>query len=138
MLAGSHFAFPQNLPAQANTKIEIEVTVPKEAKPKNTEEIVREYFKDNERLKNIAFCESRFRQFDKNGGVLRGVVNSNDVGVMQINTRYHLEDSKKLGLDIYTLEGNLAYGKYLYERDGSAPWNASSPCWIPKSGLAMK
>lgn len=48
---------------------------------------------------------------------------------MQINEKYHLKRSQDLGMDIHTLEGNLAYGKLLFEEEGSRPWNASKPCW---------
>jgi hypothetical protein len=80
-------------------------------------------------LIDVARCESQYRQFDENGNVLRGKVNSKDVGAFQINEKYHLETSQKLGIDIYTLEGNIAYARYLYETQGSKPWSASSPCW---------
>lgn len=97
--------------------------------PETLSTYVYEYFADEPLLADIAWCESRMRHFGKNGGVLRGMVDSDDIGVMQINTRYHLEDSEKLGFDIYTLNGNLGYARYLYEKQGSKPWLASSPCW---------
>jgi hypothetical protein len=77
----------------------------------------------------VARCESQYRQFNKDGTVLRGVVDNRDTGVLQVNTHYHLATSQKLGLDIYTLKGNLAYGRWLYEQEGTKPWNASSKCW---------
>lgn len=77
----------------------------------------------------IAKCESQYRQFDATGALLRGLVNSKDVGVMQINEYYHLVDSKKLGYDIKTLVGNIQYGAYLLKHQGTAPWNASKKCW---------
>lgn len=129
----------QDFAPKVDTK-EDQALLPKESKPKTTEEIVKEYFKDTPALTNIAYCESRYRQFEKDGTILRGKVNGNDVGVMQINTKYHLEKAISLGMDLFTLEGNLAYGKYLYEKQGSAPWNASSPCWLARSNgsVAMK
>lgn len=90
---------------------------------------VRDYFKDDPIMADIAWCESRMRHLDKDGEIFRGKVNNNDIGVMQINTYYHLEDSKKLGYDIYSLNGNLAYAKYLREKQGTKPWLSSSPCW---------
>ncbi len=93
------------------------------------EEIVREYFKDDPIMVRIAFCESTFRQYDKNGNVLRGVENSRDVGLMQINEHFHLEKAKNLDIDIYTIEGNMEFARYLYEREGTRPWNASKKCW---------
>lgn len=99
-------------------------------------EYLKKNFADTPILVEIARCESEFRQFDKNGNLIRGRVDNADVGVMQINERYHLEDSKKLGFNIHTIEGNVAYAKYLYEKSGSRPWNASQPCW-GKTVVAM-
>ena len=93
------------------------------------EEYVRNYFSDIPILIEIARCESRFRQYDSEGGVLRGQENSLDRGVMQINEYYHGEDSDKLGFDILTLEGNTAYARYIFERYGVSPWYPSYPCW---------
>lgn len=102
-----------------------------------TEAQVKAYFEETPILAEIAFCESRFRHFDENGNVLRGVQNSQDVGVMQINEKYHLETAQKLGLNIYTLEGNMAYGKYLYDTQGTKPWNYSSHCWGKHREVAL-
>lgn len=99
------------------------------SKGTNTELYVRHYFADLPVLAKVAYCESRFRQFDKNGKILRGIENRSDVGVMQVNEYYHLERAKKMGIDIYTLDGNLSYARDLYEREGARPWMASSPCW---------
>lgn len=112
----------QNIPNQNNKKGEI-------AKSITVEEYVRGYFSDIPVLAEVARCESRFRQYDKNGNVLKGVVNNLDTGVMQINAHYHEEDADELGYDLSTLEGNTAYARYLYEKYGLRPWNASSPCW---------
>jgi len=102
-----------------------------------TEAQVKAYFEETPILAEIAFCESRLRQFDENGNVLRGVQNSQDVGVMQINEKYHLETAQKLGLNLYTLEGNMAYGKYLYDTQGTKPWNYSSHCWGKHREVAL-
>ena len=79
-------------------------------------------------LQKIAWCESRNRQF-KDGDVLRGVVNPDDVGKFQINEYYHLTEATRLGHDLHTLEGNTAYALRLYETQGATPWNWSRPCW---------
>lgn len=97
--------------------------------PETISAYVREYFADRPILADIAFCESTMRHVGKDGKVLRGMVDSDDIGVMQINTRYHLEDATELGYDIYSLNGNLGYAQYLYERQGTQPWKASQPCW---------
>ena len=93
------------------------------------EKYLREQYADTPILVKFARCESTFSQFDKNGEVIRGRVNRADVGVMQINEKYHAEKAEELGFDIHTIEGNVSYAKYLYEKQGSAPWNASSKCW---------
>lgn len=108
------------------------------SQPITVEAYVREYFKDTPILSEIAKCESTFRQFDKNGDPLKGETNKGDIGVMQINKYYHEEDASKLGLDIYTLDGNLAFAKHLYEKYGSDPWVSSSKCWKRYSQVAMK
>lgn len=98
-------------------------------KPETVEAEVREYFKDESILIEIAHCESRFRHVRQNGNIFRGVENDKDVGVMQINEDYHLQTAQKLDYDIYTLHGNMAYARYLYEREGAQPWVHSGKCW---------
>ena len=99
------------------------------ALPASTESYVRSYYVNTPILAEISKCESRFRQFTKNGDILRGRVDKDDIGVMQINERYNGDLAKKLGYDIYTLDGNLAMGQWLYDHQGSAPWSASQVCW---------
>jgi hypothetical protein len=48
---------------------------------------------------------------------------------MQINEHYHSATAAKLGLDLYTIQGNVAYARYLYDKQGTAPWSSSQPCW---------
>jgi len=102
-----------------------------------TEETIRKEFADIPLMIEIARCESEFRQFNKNGTVLTGYVDPRDTGVFQINTYYHLNTSQQLGLDIFTLKGNMAYARWLYEREGSRPWNASKPCWNPHREIVI-
>ena len=93
------------------------------------EEIVRRDFADAPIMIEIARCESRFRQFDEEGRVLRGEVNPHDVGVFQINERYHLGVADAKGHNIYKIQGNLAYARELYIRNGTQDWDASQGCW---------
>ncbi len=95
----------------------------------STEAYVQDYFKDVPILAEISRCESTFRQFGSDGRVIRGKVNTGDIGVMQINKYYHEDDAAKLGFDIYTIDGNLGYAKWLYQKYGSDPWSSSSKCW---------
>ena len=108
------------------------------AQSQTVEEYVREYFEDSPVLAEVARCESKFRHFGKNGDIIRGEVNSKDVGVMQINEHYHKATASKLGLNIYSLDGNLAYAKQLYEREGTQPWISSSKCWGLENHVAVK
>jgi hypothetical protein len=103
--------------------------LPIESLSSKIEKLVREEFSDIPILIKIASCESQFRQFDTDGTVLRGKVNPLDRGLFQINEKYHLEASKRLGIDIYTLKGNMAYARHLYEQSGTTPWNWSKECW---------
>lgn len=91
------------------------------------------YFEDYPILVKIAECESQFRQYDAQGNILKGKVNKGDLGLMQINKYYHEERANELGLDLETIEGNMAYAKYLYEKEGEKPWLSSSKCW--KQGI---
>jgi hypothetical protein len=98
--------------------------------PQNeAENVVKEYFKDIPVMISVARCESNFRHTDRDGNILRGLANRQDVGIMQINERFHLEKSTKLEMDIYTLEGNLQFARYLYRKEGVKPWFASKRCW---------
>jgi len=82
---------------------------------------------------NIAYCESTDRQFDSSGEPLRGKRNPGDVGLFQINEKYHLKTSQSLGHDIYTTEGNIDYAMWLLKNEGSQHWNSSKPCWGKKA-----
>ena len=95
----------------------------------STEQYVRQYFSDIPIMIQIAKCESTFRQLNSDGEIYRGRVNNADVGVMQINEHYHLDTSEKENYNIYTIEGNTAYARDLYEREGTEPWISSKACW---------
>ena len=107
------------------------------ANQKELEKKVKAYFKDDPILVDIARCESSFRQVDENGKILRGTINKGDVGIMQINEYYHADKAKELGLNLRTLEGNMAYAKYLYNKEGVQPWISSSKCWNPANGTQV-
>jgi hypothetical protein len=98
-------------------------------RPQTLGEYVREYYADTPILADIAWCESRLRQLGPDGKIFRGVANPDDVGVMQVNTRYHEEQAVSMNMDLFTLNGNLAYAKYLYKKEGSTPWASSKACW---------
>lgn len=72
------------------------------------------------KFQKTIICESGGRQFDSKGNVL--VSNTNDRGIMQINAPIHQKKALKMGYDIDTMEGNLAYGYWLYKQDGLRHW----------------
>ena len=104
----------------------------------SVEAYVRDYFANDPILAEIAKCESTFKQFDSKGRVIKGKVNSGDIGIMQINKYYHEDEAIKQGFDIYTIDGNLGYAKWLYGKYSDAPWVHSSKCWKKYSEIAMK
>ncbi len=87
------------------------------------------YKVDPELAVRIASCEGGLRQFNDDGSVLRGKQNNKDVGIFQINEKYHLAESIKRGIDIYSIDGNIDYALDLLKREGSKPWNWSKDCW---------
>ncbi|MEK7180239.1 MAG: hypothetical protein AAB706_02085 [Patescibacteria group bacterium] len=80
-------------------------------------------------LLRIAKCESGGKQFNANGSVLRGKINPQDIGKFQINLIYHGETAKKMGLDLFTEQGNTLYALYLYRKNRTRDWNWSKSCW---------
>lgn len=64
-------------------------------------------------------------QFDSKGKVLIGV--TGDIGAYQISPKW-ISVANKLGMDIYSLQGNTEFAAYLFKKYGSEPWNSSSKC----------
>jgi hypothetical protein len=142
MLASAFTPMTSKAVAEAKASVEQATTTVTTALPEvdhpltsvSLEAYVRDYFKDMPILADIAKCESTFRQFDKDGNVLTGKVNKADIGLMQINKYYHGETAEKLGFDIYTIDGNLSFAKWLYGKYGDSPWVHSSKCWKKYKG----
>jgi len=88
--------------------------------------------RDFEILSAIIQAESQWRQFEFPGVVLKGKINDKDIGLCQINEFWHLSEAEKLGLDIYTVEGNLKFCVWLYKKEGTEPWNWSKDNWSKK------
>lgn len=84
---------------------------------------------DNDILFEIARCESDYVHYKKNGSVLTGRIDPRDTGLFQINTRWNGDEARKLGMDIYTLEGNISFARYLFNKRGTRDWKASAGCW---------
>lgn len=98
----------------------------------NAQEIearIREYFKDVPVMTEIARCESKFRQYTDGGNVFMGGYGGGMVGIFQIYRDVHKNAAQALGIDINTVEGNLAYARHLHTQSGTGPWVSSMPCW---------
>ncbi|HYE22569.1 MAG TPA: peptidoglycan-binding protein [Verrucomicrobiae bacterium] len=95
------------------------------------EALVRASFPDMPAMIDIAKCESGYRQFNSNGTVLRGG-GGKYVGIFQIDEQLHTSRAQSMAIDILTIEGNMAYARYLYFASGTNPWkgcvrNAAPP-----------
>ncbi len=100
--------------------------------PTQVEAKVRQDFADIPVMIKIAKCESDFTQYDSTGHPMYGGTGGM-VGVFQVAAAVHTEAAQNLSFDINTLDGNLAYARYLYENEGTGPWLASSRCWNPSA-----
>jgi hypothetical protein len=95
----------------------------------DVESAVRAYFAETPVMIHIARCESKFRQYTDSGNPLYGGYAGKMVGVFQVFEEIHGTFARGKGMDIQTLNGNMQYAKYLYEREGTQPWISSFPCW---------
>lgn len=75
-------------------------------------------------LQKICSAESG-KQFNKDGSVVRGAIDKSDIGYCQINERYNNDYARKLGLDIYSEQGNKEFATILFNERGVQPWDAS-------------
>jgi len=73
----------------------------------------------------IAKCESGIRQFNEDGSVL--ISATSDIGLFQVN-QVHWDTAKEMGIDINTVDGNIAYAKFLKEQNGTRDWFMSKHC----------
>lgn len=89
---------------------------------------VRAYFASLPIMTEIARCESKFRQYNKLGDALDGGAGGM-IGIFQIHAKVHADFAKSMGMDIYTVDGNMAYAKYLNGKEGTNPWLSSIGCW---------
>jgi hypothetical protein len=96
----------------------------------DVEAAVRSYFADIPVMIAIADCESGFTQLNSSGAALNGG-SGGMIGVFQVNRSVHAKFALTLGDDINTLTGNMAYARYLYNNEGTVPWNSSKSCWSP-------
>ena len=115
---------PESLPSEQIVAEVREYTI-----PELIQVMSANYGVDGALALEIARCESRLQQFREDGSLIRGRKNPKDVGVFQINEKYHLERSRVEGFDIYTPAGNIGYAMWLMKNDGDRPWRWSKKCW---------
>lgn len=77
----------------------------------------------------IADCESGQQQFKPNGKLVRDYLTGDHIGYFQISQKLHSKTALKMGMDIKTKEGNIAYALHLYKLHGTRDWAASRHCW---------
>ena len=94
----------------------------------STEAQIRAYFWDIPVMAAIARCESDFTEFNPSGTVLHGGYKKSMIGIFQV-APLHIPEARSLGLDLNTVEGNMAYARYLYHENGTSPWLDSKWCW---------
>ena len=83
---------------------------------------VRASFPDMPDMIPIAKCESGFRQFRADGSVLKGGTSGRYVGIFQIDEVLHRQRALNMAFDINTVEGNIAYARFMYYASGTNPW----------------
>ena len=108
------------------------------SKKEIVEKIV-EVFPDAPIMIAIAMCESELRQYE-GGKPLRNEEGSTATGLFQIVASAHMEDAKKLGHKIGTLDGNIKFARVLYDQKKTKPWKSSRSCWKnrdPEEIIAM-
>lgn len=76
------------------------------------------YDLDPRLVTGIIYCESRFNV----DAIGTQAVVGKDIGLLQINTFFHLKKSKEKGYDIFETVGNLRYGLELMKEQGTSPW----------------
>ncbi len=80
----------------------------------------------------IAKCESGMKQFRDDGSVL--ISPTSDIGLFQVN-QVHWNTAKQMGIDINTVDGNIAYAKFLKEQNGYGDWYMSFHCHGYKNNI---
>ncbi len=90
------------------------------------EDAVRFYFADAPIMIDVARCETGFRQFNSNGTVLYDP-SGTYIGIFQIAELIHTPRAASMGLNLATIDGNLAYARYLYDTSGTGPWKGCLP-----------
>jgi len=132
------YPFGENMLADASAKMaEAVPAMPTMPTAAEIEAKVREAFADAPIMISVAKCESGYRQFRQDGSLVRSP-NGLYIGIFQIDERIHAAYAMSLGMDVTTVEGNIAYARHLYDRKGAQPWPACALQSAPiKKNLAM-
>lgn len=96
------------------------------------EKIVKSYFADLPVMIDIARCESNFRQFTDAGAVMHGGAGGVYIGIFQFHELSHKKAAATLGMDLATVDGNIAYARHLYKLSGTQPWVSCVPVTVTK------
>lgn len=88
--------------------------------PEALKSLIRHEFNGDEDMVKIAHCESGTRHFTKSGEVIRS--HTNDVGIMQINVATWEKTADQMGIDIYSLDGNIEMAKHVLKVQGKTAW----------------
>jgi len=80
---------------------------------------------------DIAWCESRWREYALGTAAVVGV----DKGDLQVNSYYHDDPMRDMGLNPNTPSDLLFYGLTLLKNDGTRHWSASEFCWSKLQAL---
>lgn len=91
------------------------------------EKIAAEFGEHAPIMREIARCESTIRQHNEVGGPIENPV-THDIGIFQINP-IHFNEFAKLGISIYTVDGNIQAARVLFDQSHLAPWRSSLKCW---------
>ena len=120
---------PLNMPGEVLIEQKGEILATSTSK--ESENVILEPQKSTlrEELIPICRCESGLRQYNDDGSVLKGYLNKHDIGICQINEIHWGEKAKELEFDIYTENGNIDMANWIFETEGSWPWNWSKSCW---------
>lgn len=72
----------------------------------------------------IAQAESGGQQFNSKGNLLCDGITGTHCGIFQIG-EIHRKEAEKLGYDIDTERGNIAFALWLYKKNGTRDWYSS-------------
>lgn len=102
----------------------ITVPIPTDKVVRIAERISSETNIPKEKIIKIIWAESNYNSNAKH-------INKNhtyDSGLLQINSS-HISEAKKMGIDIFTDEGNVRFAIYLIKTCGLSPWDSSKHVW---------